>query len=142
VISVFAHHHIGHEGFGRQSAFNQPGRRRCLNDAGDIVRPRLFAGSACVFRTPRDDHAHLGWNLVQALRCILTNDVQRAAAARCARAAAGATLLRAFGLERRIGLVVLCLCLGERGLELFKGKRQLIVGDALGFAAEVRSGLS
>jgi hypothetical protein len=57
-------------------------------------------------------------------------------------AAAGATLLRAFGLERQIGLLLLRLGLGERGLELLQGERQLVVGDALGFAAEVREGLS
>jgi hypothetical protein len=57
-------------------------------------------------------------------------------------AAAGTALLRAFGFERRIGLLLFRLGLGERGLELLQGERQLVVGDALGFAAEVREGLS
>jgi hypothetical protein len=45
-----------------------------LNDARDIVRAGLLAGSACVFWTPRNDHAHLGRNLVQALGRILADE--------------------------------------------------------------------
>ena len=153
MISVFAHHDISHEGFGRQSAFDQSGGSRRFNDAGGLVRSRLFAASARVFRAPRDDHAHLGLDLVQALRRILADDVQRAAAARAdlalrldhlllmrqtvkALAAAGAALLRALGLEHRFGFLVLRLSLGERGLKLFEGDRKLVIGDTLGFAAE------
>jgi hypothetical protein len=116
----------------------------------------LLASSASVFRVPRDDHAHLGRNLVQALGAILADDVQRAATARArlavgldhhllmrqmieAFAAAGPALARAPGFERRIGLLVLGLGLGERGLELLEGERQLIVGDALGLAAKMRA---
>jgi hypothetical protein len=51
--------------------------------------------------------------------------------------AAGAALSRALRLECRIGLLLLRLGLGERSLELVERKRQLVVGDALGFAAEV-----
>ena len=56
--------------------------------------------------------------------------------------AAGAALSRALGFERRIGLLLLRLGLGERSLELAQRQRQLVVGDALGFAAEMREGLS
>jgi hypothetical protein len=56
--------------------------------------------------------------------------------------AAGTALSRALGFERRIGLLLLCLGLGERCFKLVKGECQLIVGDALGFAAEMREGLS
>jgi hypothetical protein len=56
--------------------------------------------------------------------------------------AAGATLSRALGFERRIGFLLLRLGLGKRGLELFQRERELVVGDALGFAAKVREGLS
>jgi hypothetical protein len=47
--------------------------------------------------------------------------------------AAGAALSRALGFERRIGflLLLLRLGLGERSLELFQRKRELVVGDAL-----------
>ena len=43
------------------------------------------------------------------------------------------------GLERGVGFLGFRLGLGERGLQPLQGKRQLIVGDALGFAAEVRA---
>jgi hypothetical protein len=56
--------------------------------------------------------------------------------------AAGTALSRALGFERRVGFLLLRLGLGERSLELVERKRQLVVGDALGFAAEVREGLS
>lgn len=54
-------------------------------------------------------------------------------------AAAGPAPARALDFERRIGLLVLRLGLGERGLEFLEGERQLIVGDALGSAAKMRA---
>jgi hypothetical protein len=53
--------------------------------------------------------------------------------------AAGAALARRGGLERGISLLLLCLGLGERGLELLQRERQLVVGDALGFTAKIRA---
>jgi hypothetical protein len=105
------------------------------DDAGDVVRSRLVVGSACVFRPSGHDHAHLGRNLVQALGAILADDVQRAAATLThlavgldhhlfrrqmieALVAAGSVLSRAFGFEPRIGLLLLRLSLGARGLKL------------------------
>jgi hypothetical protein len=50
--------------------------------------------------------------------------------------AAGAALALPGGLERGISLFLLRLGLGERGLELLQRERQLVLGDALGFAAK------
>ena len=33
----------------------------------NVIGAGLLARPACIFRPPRDDHAHLGWNLVEAL---------------------------------------------------------------------------
>ena len=156
VIGVLGHHDVGDQRLGRQAALDQPRRRRRLDDAGDVIGARLLARPAGVLRPPRDDHAHLGRNLVEPLRRVLADDVQLAAAARAhlalgldhdllvrqmieALVAAGTALPRALGLERRIGLLVLGLGLGERGLEVLERERELIVGDALGLAAEVRA---
>src|ERR1700722_17413950 len=53
--------------------------------------------------------------------------------------AAGAALAGRDRLQRRIGLFFLRLRLGKRGLELIERERQLVIGDALGLAAEMRA---
>ena len=53
--------------------------------------------------------------------------------------AASAALAGRGRLQRRIGLFFLRLRLGKRGLELIERERQLVIGDALGLAAEMRA---
>ena len=73
VPSVFRDQHIGDEGVRRQTAFDQPQRRRRLDDA-------VGAGPAGIFRPARDDDAQSGRDPVEPLRDVLADDVQRAAA--------------------------------------------------------------
>jgi hypothetical protein len=156
MIGVLGHHHVGDHRLGRQAAFDQPRWCRRLDHAGDRVGARLLTVPAGIFWPPGHDHADLGRHLVEPLGCILTDDVQFATAARTRLAVgldhhllvrqvievlitAGAALARRGGPERGIGLLILRLGLGERGFELLQRKRQLVVGDALGFAAEMRA---
>ena len=156
MIGVFRHHDIRDHGLGRQAALNQPRRRRGLDDTGNRIGAGLLARAARVLRSLRHDHAHLGRHLVEPLRGVLADDVQLAAAARAylalrldhyllvrqmieALVAASTALSRPPGLERGISLLVLGPSLGQQGLELLQRQRQLIVGDALGLAAEVRA---
>jgi|KBSSwiStaDraftv2_1062776.scaffolds.fasta_scaffold91140_4 hypothetical protein len=53
--------------------------------------------------------------------------------------AAGTALPRRGGLPFRVRLLCFCLGLGDGRLQLVEGERQLVVGDALGLAAEVRA---
>ena len=156
MIGVLGHHHVGDHRLRWQAAFDQPSRRRGLDHAGDRVGASLLTAPARIFRPLGHDYAHLGRHLVEPLGRVLADDVQFATAARTRLAfrldhhllmrqvievfiAAGAALTRRGGLERGIGLLILRLGLGERGLELLQRKRQLVVSDAFGFAAEMRA---
>ena len=153
MIGVLRHDDVGDEPLGRQPALDQPRRRRRLDDAGDLVGAGLLARAAGELRPPRHDHGELGRHLVEPLRHVLADHVQRAVAARADLAlrldhhllvrqvvellvAARAALLRALALQRGIGLLGLRLGLGVLGLQRLQRERQLVVVDALGAAAE------
>lgn len=70
---VFRDQHVGDEGVGGKATFDQPQRRRRLDDA-------VGAGSAGIFRPPRDDDAQPRRDPVEPFRDVLADDVQRAAA--------------------------------------------------------------
>lgn len=156
MIGIFAHHDIGDETLGRQSAFDQARRGRRLDHAGDVVGTVLLAVPARILRPLGDDHAQLRRDLVEPLGRVLADLVQRAVAARadralrldddffawqtrqdfgtrrarfgCAFRLRGARGLRRFGLQDRC-----------RRLQIFERERELSVVDALGLAAEVRA---
>ena len=74
VIGIFGDQHLGDGRLGRQSALDQPRRRRRLHDL-------VLAGSAGVFGPPRDDHPELRRHHVEPLAPVLADPVQIAPAA-------------------------------------------------------------
>ena len=74
VIGIFGDQDLGDGGLGRQSALDQPGRRRRLHDA-------VLASPAGVFGTPGHEDPELRRDQVQPLASILSNPVQLALAA-------------------------------------------------------------
>ena len=153
VVGELRHDNVGDQPLGRQPALDQPQRRRCLDDAGNLVGAGLLALAAGKLRPARHDHGELGRLLVEAPRHVLADHVQRLVAARAHLAlrldhhllvrqvvelgvAAGAALLRALTLQRGISLLGLRLGLGELGLQRLQCERQLVVVDALGAAAK------
>jgi hypothetical protein len=161
MIGVFADHHLGDERLGRQPAGDQPRRCRRLDHPRDVVGAILLAASAGEFRPVRLDHTQLSRHDIKALGDILSDDVQRAAAARTSLVlrfdhlrhmrqvievggtAARAALATPSGVRGFTGLLGLVFSLisfgfrlGETGLELFQHQRQLIVVDFLRLATE------
>src|SRR5215813_4732193 len=53
--------------------------------------------------------------------------------------ATGAALARTHEPQGRVGFLVLCLILGKRSFQVLQRECQLIIANALGFAAEVRA---
>ena len=66
MIGELRHQHMGDGRLGRQPAFDQPGRRRCLHD-------HLAAGPAGVLRATHDKHPELGRYDVQAFRHVFAD---------------------------------------------------------------------
>jgi hypothetical protein len=74
MVGILGDDHMGDQGFGRQTAFDQARRCRCLDHG-----PRAVA--AGIFRPADHQHAELLRNHIEPLRNILANGVKRAAAA-------------------------------------------------------------
>jgi hypothetical protein len=75
VIGVFGHEHLRYARLGRQSALDQSRRRCCLHH-------HALACPAGIFGPAHDEHAQLRRHDVEPLAHVLTDAMQRLAAAR------------------------------------------------------------
>jgi hypothetical protein len=136
VVGVFRDDDMGNQLLCRQAALDQPRRRRRLHDCP-------LAAAAGVFRPPRHDHLVLRRDDIEPLRAVFADHMHRAAAARAGgifrfdddldprqmlgqRAAPGPPLFRAGLAQRRIGLLVFGLALGNCLFEIFQGQIELV----------------
>ena len=154
VPGVLRDHNVGDERLGRQTAFDQTGWSRRLDDAGRVIGARPFAGPAGILRSSRHDHPELRRDLVEPFRAVLADDVQISAAARAglglwlddgllARQMRGQVtaidtpLPRARRCQRRVGLLHTGLPRGNRSLQVLESEIELVLAQALGLAPEV-----
>jgi hypothetical protein len=68
MVGILGHQHLGDRRLGRQAAFNQPRRRRCLHH-------HILANPAGVFGSAHDQHAELCRYDVEPLGDILADPV-------------------------------------------------------------------
>ena len=127
---------MGHHPLGRQTARDQPGRRRGLHHP-------VLAGAAGVFRPAGDEHPVLCRDYVEPRRAVFANHLHDPAAA-CAggrlgrdddlnprqvlrqRAAAGPARLGAGALEYRIGLLLSGFGFGNGLLDILQCEIKLV----------------
>jgi hypothetical protein len=147
--SVFRDYDVGDKSFRRQTTLDEPRRCRRLHDA-------IGARPAGVSRSTGDDDAKSGRNAVEALRDILGNDVQIAAAAPAHLALRFDDLLFAGEMLRQVtpigiapldpfpprnGARRICRGIGVSviGLDILQREFDLLVADTLGAAPELRA---
>lgn len=145
MIGVLVDQDVGHRGFGRQAALDQPRRRQSLHH-------HTLAGAAGVLGPARHQHAVLSRDDVKPLGPVLADPMHRPVTARASRAVGLEHLLdprqvgrqgHALGLSaprRRSHLVVLLLIsLGRRDddLEVFQRQGELGGIELLGAPAEL-----
>jgi hypothetical protein len=75
MVGVLGDQNLGNQRFGWDPAFDNPGRCQGLHD-------RALARAAPVARPTRDQHTEGGWHHIEPFGDILTDLVERAAAAR------------------------------------------------------------
>lgn len=144
VIGILGDQHLRDQRFGGDAAFDDPCRRRSLNDS-------VLARAAAIARTAGDQHAEGGRDTIEALGNILADLVERSAAAgaglildiddlldpfemRWQRTAVGLARAIALGLGRCC--ITCCVHATQRGLDILQPKPELIRIELLGLTAE------
>jgi len=152
--SVFGYDDVGDQRLGWQAAFNEPCRRRSLNDAREFVDARAIADPASVFRPPRDDYPILRRDPVEPFGTILADLVQGAAATWTAQArrsyddflarqmrremaAVDTALPCTRRFQHRAGLLTGGLAGSDRALKVFEAEIELVLAQLFGLAPEV-----
>ena len=149
MVGIACHQHMGDHRLGRNAAFDQPRRRRCLYHGA-------CAGPAGKFRTLGHDHPKLCGDHIQPLRGVLPDHRHDCPAARACgvlgcqrhldprqmrrqRTAARAPLGRSILAQLGIALLRLGVCFGDRLLDRFEAQLQLFLRQTFGAGAEVHA---